>query len=106
MSLEAISKDKIDVSTNVLNEMTHSDVFIVRMRGMAHGSFSALDQRLAARSKDRPVSEYSEQEATESYGWMAKYVLTFLDAELKDDPVSAKFLRNPPSASRSSCWCT
>jgi len=96
MSLEAINKDKIDVSANVLNEMTHSDVFIVRMREMTHGNFSSLSQRLAAGSKDRPVSEYSEQEATESYGWMAKYVRTFLDAELKDDPVSAKFLRNLP----------
>jgi dienelactone hydrolase len=97
ISLEAINKDKVEVSANVLNEMTHSDVFIVRMREMTHGNFSALGQRLAAGSKDRPVSEYSEQEATESYGWMAKYVLTFLDAELKDDPVSAKFLRNPPT---------
>jgi dienelactone hydrolase len=97
MSLEVINKDKVEVSANVLNEMTHSDVFIVRMREMTHGNFSALGQRLAAGSKDRPVSEYSEQEAAESYGWMAKYVLTFLDAELKDDPVSAKFLRNPPT---------
>ena len=96
-SLETIDKDKFDMSANVLNEMVHSDVFIIRMREMTHGNFSALGQRLPAGSKDRPVSEYSEQEASESYGWMAKYVLMFLDAELKDDSVSAKSLRNPPA---------
>jgi dienelactone hydrolase len=95
-TLETIEKDKFDMSANVLNEMVHSDVFIVHMHEMTHGDFSALAQRQAAGSKDRPVSEYSEQDATESYGWMAKYVLTFLDAELKRDSASAKFLRNPP----------
>jgi tetratricopeptide (TPR) repeat protein len=98
MSLETISKDHVDVSSNVLNEMTHSDVFIVRMREMGHADFSALLERLPLGSTNRPPSEYSQQDISESYGWMAKYALAFLNAELKHDSDSGRFLRNPPAA--------
>jgi len=33
---------------------------------------------------------------SESYGWVARYTLAFLDAKLKHDATAAEFLGNPP----------
>jgi dienelactone hydrolase len=59
-----------DVSGNVLNEMTHSDVYIVRMHDMRHGEFDAMHQRSPAYWKRHSLGEYSLQETAESYDWM------------------------------------
>jgi tetratricopeptide (TPR) repeat protein len=77
--------------------MKHSDVYIVRMREMRHGDFSSLFQRSPRHWKNQPANDFSPQEISASYGWMAQYFLQFLNAYLKHDAESMAFLKNPPA---------
>jgi len=97
MSLEDINQYKLDISGNVLNQMKHSDVYIVHMREMRHGDFSSLFQRSPRYWKEQSTNEYSPQETSESYSWMAQYFLRFLNAYLKHDSGATAFLKNPPA---------
>jgi len=97
ISLEDINKYKLDISGNVPNEMKHSDVYIVRMREMRHGDFASLFLRSPQHWKNNPATEFSPQDISTSYGWMAQYFLQFLDAYLKHDAASMTFLKNPPT---------
>jgi dienelactone hydrolase len=83
-----------DLSGNVLNEMTHSDVFIVRMHGMRHGEFDSMHQRSPAYWTRHPPGEYSTQETAASYNWMARYTLKFLDWTFRHDSAAEIFLKN------------
>jgi len=96
MSLEDINQYKLDISGNVLNQMKHSDVYIVHMREMRHGDFSSLFQRSPRYWKNQSSNEYSPEETSESYSWMAQYFLQFLNAYLKHDPGAMAFLKNAP----------
>jgi dienelactone hydrolase len=86
-----------DLSGNVLDEMTHSDVYIVRMHDMRHGEFDSMHQRSPAYWKRHPPGEYSPQETAESYDWMAHYTLQFLDWVFKRNSAAEAFLKNPPA---------
>lgn len=95
-SLEEIVQDRQDVSISVLNEMVHSDVYIVNMREMAHRDFSAISERIPSGTVDRPASEFTDAETATSYSWMARYTREFLQAELNGDAASLAFLKRPP----------
>jgi dienelactone hydrolase len=84
-----------DLSGNVLNEMMHSDVYIVRMHDMRHGEFDSMHQRSPAYWTRHPPGEYSPQETAASYNWVARYTLKFLDWNFKHDPNAEMFLKNP-----------
>ncbi len=89
--------DGDDVSGNVLNQMTHSDVYIVRMHAMKHGEFSSLHERSPSFWKEHQSDEYSPQEVSESYSWVARYALQFLNATFKNDSAASQFLKNTPT---------
>lgn len=98
INMEQANKYKINNSSaNTLNQMTHSDVYIARMHDMRHGDFSGSWQRSPAYWKLLPPDEYSPLEASESYDWVARYTLQFLDAYFKHDPAAAGFLNNMPA---------
>lgn len=86
-----------DLSGNVLNEMIHSNVYIVRMHDMRHGEFSSMHQRSPAYWKSHPPGEYSPEETSDSYKWMARYTLEFLNWTFKQDASAQTFLENPPA---------
>jgi tetratricopeptide (TPR) repeat protein len=96
ISLEDINQYKLDISENVLNQMKHSDVYIVHMRELDRGEFSSLFQRSPGYWKEKKTNEFSLQETSESYGWMAQYCLQFLNAYLKHDGGAMAFLKNSP----------
>jgi dienelactone hydrolase len=97
ITLESLNENKFDTSGNALNQMRNSDVYIVRMHGMRHGDYSSLFQRSPDYWKRSPAGDYSEEEAAQSYGWMARYALKFLDATLKSDANALAFLSNAPA---------
>lgn len=98
ITLEQANQYKIDIcSGDILNQMTHSDVYIAYMHDLRHGDFSGSWQRSPAYWQLQPPHEFSQQEKSESYGWVARYTLEFLNAYFKHDPAAMTFLHNLPA---------
>jgi dienelactone hydrolase len=88
---------KQDMSASLINEMRYNDVYVATMYPMQHPNFSTEYQRFAA-DDDWGFGEYSREETSLAYGWMAKYVDRFLDAYLKNDREALAFLKHEPVA--------
>lgn len=85
-----------DLSENVLNEMTRSDVYIVRMHDMRHGEFDSMHQRSPAYWAHHPPGEFSPKETAESYDWVVRYTLEFLNWTFRQDAHAHEFLTFAP----------
>ena len=99
-SWDAMRKDKNQCVTapNVLNEWTHGDLLHVRLLAVSHIQFSSLYQRSERFRKEGlqfVPADYSLQDGTESYNWMARYLLEFLNAYLKHDQTASQFITHP-----------
>jgi dienelactone hydrolase len=81
---------------DVLNELTHADLYDIHMYWMYHGDFSSTFQRDPGYWKNKRDVDYSRSAANESYGWVARYVLNFLNAYFKQDASAQQFLKNTP----------
>lgn len=93
-TMEEMVRHHEELSGDVLNDLTHSDVMILHMNAMSHINFASIHQRM---DPPRPGSEYSQQEAADSYLWVARYSLQFLNATLKHDAAGAAFLKRTPA---------
>lgn len=99
---DAMRKDKNQSVTapNVLNEWTHGDLLHVRLLAISHIQFSSLYQR-SERFRKQGLqfvpADYSLQDGAESYNWMARYLLAFLNAYLNHDPTSSQFIARSPA---------
>jgi tetratricopeptide (TPR) repeat protein len=85
---------------SVLNAWTHGDLITVNMRGLIHPEFSSMFQRNENFWKTYPnnrVADYSREDGTVGYAWIARYVLAFLDSYLKGDASGTNFLKNTPA---------
>jgi tetratricopeptide (TPR) repeat protein len=86
---------------NVLNEWTHGDLFSVQMLGLVHSEFDSLSQRIENFWKyDFPrtqEADYGRVDGMVGYAWVARYTREFLDAYLKHDAQTSRFLRNTPA---------
>jgi dienelactone hydrolase len=87
---------QLDIPGSPLNEMIHCDIYLVPMFELRHLEFSAMHQRSPAYWKHQPPAKYSPQQTAESYQWMVRYMLEFLDATFKHDLSSSAFLANSP----------
>jgi dienelactone hydrolase len=94
---EQMMKYKIDMSGSVLNDLKYSDLTVVHMHGMNHGDFASLFQRSADHEAGPEAKDYSRLEVAESYGWVCRYALEFLDLVLKQDPDAAAWWKKSPS---------
>jgi dienelactone hydrolase len=99
---DAMRKDKNQCVTapNVLNQWTHGDLLHVRLLAISHIQFSSLYQRSERFKKEGlqfVPADYSLQDGVESYNWMARYVLEFLDAYLKHDQAGSQFITHTPA---------
>ncbi|RRA48480.1 dienelactone hydrolase family protein [Acidipila sp. EB88] len=86
---------------NVLNAWTHGDLVHVQLLGVSHIQFSSLYQRSERFRREglRFVpADYSLAEGAVSYGWMARYVLAFLEDYLEQDASARKFVEQTPAA--------
>jgi dienelactone hydrolase len=81
---------------SVLNELTHADFYNIHMYWMYHGDFSSTFQRDPDYWKNRHDADYTPSAAIESYSWVARYTLNFLNAYFKQDASAQKFLKNTP----------
>src|ERR1700722_458016 len=99
---DAMRKDKNQCVTapDVLNEWTHGDLLHVRLLAISHIQFSSLYQRSERFRKEGlqfVPADYSLQDGAESYNWMARYLLEFLNAYLKHDQTASQFITHPPA---------
>jgi tetratricopeptide (TPR) repeat protein len=90
------------IGPSVLNEWTHGDMIYVNMMGLIHGEFSSMSQRSEAFWKGYPnnparIADYSREDGTTGYAFIARYVLAFFDSYLKGDAAGTTFLHNTPA---------
>jgi pimeloyl-ACP methyl ester carboxylesterase len=93
-------KDQFCIAPNVLNEWTHGDLYFLQMMAISHIQFSSMFQRSERFRKEglRFVpADYSLEEGAETYNWVARYTLEFLNAYLKHDAAAMAFLRRTPA---------
>jgi dienelactone hydrolase len=93
LTLEELTQFKFDLSTSFLNEAKYSDFHFVLFNGMEHQDFSSLFIRFRP---DKQFTDYNATEISESHNWMARYVLQFLNAYIKNDEPAREFLKNSP----------
>ncbi|MGB9990112.1 dienelactone hydrolase family protein [Massilia sp. SM-13] len=79
--------------TSFLNEMKYSDLYTVTLHPMEHHAFASDSLHMLS---DKRFEEYSRAEAGQAYGWMARYVLNFLNAYLLGQEQGKAFLNNTP----------
>ena len=101
-SWDAMRKDKNECVTapSVLNEWTHGDLLHVRLLAISHIQFSSLYQRSERFRKEGlqfVPADYSLEDGAESYNWMARYLLEFLNTYLKNDQSASQFLAHSPA---------
>jgi pimeloyl-ACP methyl ester carboxylesterase len=92
-------EDQFCVAPNVLNEWVHGDFYSLRMMAISHIQFSSIFQRSERFRKEglRFVpADYSLEEGAETYDWVARYTLEFLNAYLKHEVGPMEFLRHTP----------
>lgn len=89
-SLEDVARRGKPV-TSFINEMKYADVYLVTLPAMEHFAFASEALRF---SPDRRFNDYTRAEVNQAHGWMARYVLQFLDAYLKGQPAGKTFLNN------------
>jgi dienelactone hydrolase len=91
-SLEELAKrDKPAVS--FLNDMKYADLYNVTLHPMEHFAFSSEALRFIGTDN---FNEYSAAEVSQAHGWMARYVLQFLNAYLLEQGTAKTFLSNTP----------
>jgi hypothetical protein len=94
------SNNHDDPAPNVLNEWTHGDLVNIRLLAVSHIQFSSLYQRSERFRKQAlqfSPADYSLEEGAESYNWMARYTLEFLNAYLRHDEAAVLFLKRTPA---------
>lgn len=91
--LEDLILHKVDVSDSFMNKMGYSDVYKVTMYSMRHQDFAS--QSIRFRPPGR-FTEFSPDEVSQAHSWMARYVLQFLNAYLKNDAAGLAFMNNAP----------
>ncbi|MFY9855420.1 MAG: dienelactone hydrolase family protein [Terracidiphilus sp.] len=99
---DAMRQDKTQCvcAPNVLNQWTHGDLVHVRMLAISHVQFSSIYQRSERFRKEGlhfVPPNYSLEDGDESYNWMARYSLEFLEAYLKHDAAALTFLKHTPT---------
>jgi dienelactone hydrolase len=105
MSMEALAPRASIPGMNgpsVLNEWTHGDLIYVNMMGLIHGEFGSMFQRSedfwkSYSNNPARIADYTREDGTVGYAWVARYVLAFFDSYLKGDAAGTTFLHNTPA---------
>ena len=96
---EDLFRGNQDLSGDLLARLKYADLFIVTFEPLVHYQFAAKHLRFLD-TKD-PIAfpgDYSLSETYKAYGWLVRYTLAFLDAELKHDANAANWLTRSPDA--------
>ncbi len=95
---EVMLADQIDPRLNnefeFYDSLTNSQAYSLKFHNLTHSYFTSLRILFEARDDRQDVSDV---EIMESYKWMSIYTLNFLEAFLKDNASSLKFIENRPT---------
>ena len=94
LSIEQLAAREKPVS-NFLSEIKYADLYKLTMYPMEHFALSSTYLRFAP---DAMFNQYPRAEVNQAHGWMAEYVLRFLDACLKDDGAAKSWLNASPGS--------
>ena len=93
-----LKEDNIDPALNtkfqLYDSLSRCRAYRLKFHNMTHSYFSTLGILFEKRDKRQ---DKSDSELMESYKWVSKYTLSFLNAFLKDDNSSLAFIENNPS---------
>ena len=93
-SMEQLAERGKPVS-GFLNEVKHADLYKLTMYPMQHFAFSSTYLRFAP---DTMFDQYPRADVNRAHGWVAEYVLHFLDAYLKEDGAARSWLAATPAS--------
>jgi pimeloyl-ACP methyl ester carboxylesterase len=92
-SIENQIKYKADLSGSFINDMQTADLYLFNINALDHRDFSSWFIRI----RDMATFEdYSPTEVSTAYGWMARYVLEFLNSYTGSDAAAKNFLSVRP----------
>lgn len=90
---DPLTPRKNDKPGSFIDRIQHADVTTIWLRDMQHDDLASDSLRFG---NDQPHGPATAQQRSESYSWMARYTLAFLDAHFKDDPTAKTFLSTTP----------
>jgi dienelactone hydrolase len=90
---DPLTPKKNDKPGSFIDRIRHTDVTTIWLRDMQHDDLTSDSLRFG---NDRPHGPASAQQRNESYSWIARYTVAFLDAHLQDDPQAQAFLSTNP----------
>lgn len=97
----AIENQSFNSGPSVLSAWTHGDVVEILMLGLVHPEFAGMahrNERFWQYEFDNlQQADYTREDGAIGYAWVARYTRAFLDAYLKRDASSMRFLRNRPA---------
>lgn len=92
-----LKEDKIDAELNtkfqLYDSITNSKAYRLRFNDLTHSYFSVLGVLFAERDERQ---DKTDSEIMESYKWLSKYTLNFLESTLNKDKKASKFMENSP----------
>ena len=92
-TMEELNQLKWTTSYSFMNELRYNDHYFVQSPTMIHAEFSSWFIRFR---EDQYFKESSPAEVCQSFAWMARYILQFLNAYLTKDAAALQFLKNDP----------
>lgn len=96
---KVLKEDNIDAALNdefqLYDSLSKSQAYQLKFNNLTHSYFSSLGVLFADRDSRQ---DKSDTEIMESYKLVSNYALNFLNAVLKNDKTSLKFMTNKPSA--------
>ncbi len=92
-TMEELNQLKWGTSYSFMNELRYNDYYFVQSPTMIHAEFASWFIRFR---EDQYFTESSPAEVCQSFGWMARDMLQFLNAYLKNDATALQFLKNDP----------
>lgn len=94
---KVLKEDNIDSQLNsrfkLFDSITNSNAYRLKFQNLSHSYFSTLGVLFQQRDKRQDKSDF---EIMESYKLVSVYTLNFLEAYLKNDKNSLKFIKNDP----------
>jgi dienelactone hydrolase len=90
---DPLTPNKNDKPGSFIDRVQHADVTTIWLRDMQHDDLTSDSLRFG---NDQPHGPATAQQRSESYSWIARYTLAFLNAHFKNDPSAQAFLGTTP----------
>ena len=90
---DPLTSNKNNKPSSFIDRIQHADVTTIWLRDMQHDDLTSDSLRFG---NNHPHGPATAQQRSESYSWIARYTLAFLDAHFKNDPSAKDFLGTTP----------